>query len=1682
MASVQVENTPVEATPALGSPTVVTGGNVPAAATPVAPPTANGPPAPPQSLELQSNGSRNLDFSPSPSTAPEQALDFGQDLKTIPDAAIPVRAAKYSFAMGEHSPGINVIVAQLAAGQDDMLRDNQVKQNALDFQRNKIGMLNDLIKNSPDGVNPDTAGFALGITQADYNENPSNVMETTFARKYMATIAARDTNQSFAKTEVVDPELANSKLDIGEWAVARNQIAQTVLEETQQQIAQQGMGSWLGDIVMGNFVPLASVRLNNLVKSPSITSSLPGNNMQEQINYLHTLNPDEFSKQLRAAAASEPNLQLRQQFLSGVMQQSDSANNLTNLGAVADIAMVFQTATEAGKIAKGVMSLGKAVGKAASAATKDSVAIQAARTGASPELVQSLNSTIRSAVTASKDVNLDLGKLAGDTGDFKSAAVVNSMKTVDPNIPIRDEDIIRNNALSINGGGNRWFTGDGPNLAGQTTRDFLDVTKSSVDDFFNGPTVARVEDAQRVANRQALYDTTITGNDKSIQGSVLDVDSSGHLATPESASKDKFFTQQNNLTNTESIHISLGRKNGELFPNKGSAVKFAQDNLSHYDLDLTGTSDKSNLVPFAGKYYLRLDLDAPDALDNFKDLAVPTNDRMTTSFFDGMLKGVLGRSRNQGAALGDVQATARKVVAHGNQRLYQVFQKIVKPIEALSKDERKRLGQILENNRDYVDRSQYDASGNPVRGQFFQSRLDFENAYRSKWNQLPSEKETLAYYSYVQANQLDGMVRNGGWARDKIRLGIKQWKDNVTHDYDMRGNLVSDPGTSVPSTKRTPLNFEGKQVHSLPGHDDPNTTIALRKSDGTIEFIPSRYMGPKQKALIEKELNKGATIIQAADGHLPIPGAGKDTVVSHYITGSAKEGRISIAGPWKDGGHVLNEHGFYIKQPTVRGGYYAGDVSVATAPNAKVALQRSQAFETARNMMLRGDSKLDEFVSREIGNGMNGADFADLFKGKRTVDGVERQGLDPNAPFLWTQSGERTLDRHKLSDFVKQGDNPYNLYQLDRNFSGERGPNNIPALIDEKNTRILYEDGKLIDPFETLTQAAKSMVDVRLKRDYVLKSANQWVSQFRDILQGGTDTLRRDAMQNLYNPQYLKSVDKTLLNNAENARRSILRFSGSMAGDEATFETLKSKMAEIAYGTLGDKNFQVAENWLLPTLKNPAVVARSFAFHLKLGLFAPTQLLMQAQTAVNILGISPRAALKGLPAYFPLRVALLNPNMLEHSAGVASKFGWDVDHFKEMYGALVKSGWSQIKGDVAVLDDIANPSLFRSTKGKILDAGTVFFSEGEKVHRLSGWATAYQEWRTANPVADLDRAAEHWILNRTDNLTANMSAANNANWQRGLLAIPAQFFTYQLRLMEQYIGKTLSTPEKLRLFAVQAATYGIPTAAGGAVGVWPIFESTKDYLISQNIPHDDVATQALLNGIPQVLLRLATGSNIDVGARFGQGGIDAGYQLLRGEKSIWQIAGGAGGSVLGDVLSTSIPFLKGIYGQLNADPNSPYSPLDATVMNRVTENITSVNGVEKMWYAMNTGRWMSMYGVAQDEVTPFQAIFMGLTGAKLTDLNEMFNKKGIEKERKDLSTETQKDVMDYLRRGMQPNQDPKDTREYMTIAHAHAVAGGLTPQEEQRCLQNVLAGVNETEVDEVARKFTLDAAKRGYPN
>jgi len=199
-------------------------------------------------------------------------------------------------------------------------------------------------------------------------------------------------------------------------------------------------------------------------------------------------------------------------------------------------------------------------------------------------------------------------------------------------------------------------------------------------------------------------------------------------------------------------------------------------------------------------------------------------------------------------------------------------------------------------------------------------------------------------------------------------------------------------------------------------------------------------------------------------------------------------------------------------------------------------------------------------------------------------------------------------------------------------------------------------------------------------------------------------------------------------------------------------------------------------------VQDPISGIRSFAFNAKLGVFAFPQFLVQAQTFANIWALGGRSAANGTFATMLHQWSRINKSeaFMKSYDDLYTKmnmFGSRArsGEFIEANRELAKSGFEHVGGEYQLSDDAMQHRFIKNEWNNFLDAGQVFFREGEKTTRLGAYYTAFREFRAASPfkvLTDTDRAT---ILNKADMYTANMSRASASALNSSIWSLPCSF-------------------------------------------------------------------------------------------------------------------------------------------------------------------------------------------------------------------------------------------------------------------------------------------------------------------
>ena len=278
-------------------------------------------------------------------------------------------------------------------------------------------------------------------------------------------------------------------------------------------------------------------------------------------------------------------------------------------------------------------------------------------------------------------------------------------------------------------------------------------------------------------------------------------------------------------------------------------------------------------------------------------------------------------------------------------------------------------------------------------------------------------------------------------------------------------------------------------------------------------------------------------------------------------------------------------------------------------------------------------------------------------------------------------------------------------------------------------------------------------------------------------------------------------------------------------------EQLWTATVQSIYDKMGASKFMpgfAKKSLLYLRHKDPIASARAAAFHSLLGWFNPVQLWVQAQGAA----IALSANILDLPEMtnvLRIQQALALADNMESSAGiarVAKGLGMNPDELLGLKSAWRKSG---LKDAVLTTADYAAAAsgrgIARDALKRASDKGLLFYRIGEMFNRRVSFVTALREWQKANGTKVIDDAALKAILTRSNDYMLNLTKANRASWQKGLLSLPSQFLQVSTKGLETILGvvgagnKNFTRAEAGRLLMGQFLLYGAAGIPLGAIGV-----------------------------------------------------------------------------------------------------------------------------------------------------------------------------------------------------------------------------------------------------------------------
>lgn len=1557
----------------------------------------------------------SLDPLPTPQE-PLLSLDYGaRNEVPLPFDIAAARAYKALQSIKDKS--YEQVLEEIKSGNEDRLRREIAAR--LDIERD--GQLTEAIRKvalSKGGpLSTEEASFVTAkVKEAQQPTNPNTVIEEEYAKKYTSALDSvsfmRETFLPELKQDV--PELVRQQTLEGTSYVAKQEILLRELENRSAVYNKQGYFSWGLDMAKQLLPGFVHYKMSGNVPGPGTTffSGLRGEILDNQALALWKIPVPEFEQRVKAVAEylGKDNPNLAVEWLSAMLSLSGEDRIKNNAFTVLDVLSIPGiTAAKMALRTKDAIKFNKAI--------KDVI-----KSNSSPE-----QSTINAVEAA---------------GDIEKAAVTKAAEGVIKEIkgtynPVKDaqESMVHTFQGAIDE-----VKGNPGNYSQELVNRIVESYSSLRYNLGNLlrdtarierlPAVLRVEAAMDAVKEAARRDYP------GLENTII------NISTPYSVPEGYM------------VDVHIGKPGPKLFGNLRDAETFANTHgLKGY---IIGDETQKGLG-----YTIKISKPLKEDQNIIKDYLAYTKETSKPKNLVNLFGDFLGTYRSPEDVLSAENMMMRKIATYAPSNFFKLLKEDAVEINKLGKwsiplstkrQKWHQWNQVVEASMHARNPDTGDV------GHLFRGPGEFAEFFYNKTQRLPDEQEVAAYFSYKRAILAQQVFENSHKYVNKHRAG------GQTHTiYAL--DTSRETSKIIPYVTKT---FDGvKMTESWPTRGDTMLIVGDKLTESRL-VRSDRYKGKKQQEW-EKRIKEGsAVLLRILDpSERPLQGFGPvtDQRVRYVIVNKVDSAPLSWnqTKPRKP----VTDYDWYISQANIKfdrvtlSNWYEGDTTIAAHNIRKIAHDVAERLDNIR-VLLR-DNKIDE--ARALSFHVDFDEVLGWFTSGR---------LNYNQPIKAVPRGKTVAD---VDTSVRnmEGFKDGSRERFGRSFNEPVDPYDI-FTVDDVGTKgnPLYQvtPVRYLDPITTISRGLTKAVHTMFMDDYKVFSIERWIQEAKEYIRTTPGSSVDDApFYYFYNHDFISAMDPNKAKVLETANFQIKQFIGVQSPTETFAHLTAQHLADSIYTKLGPGKAMLYPGHMLPKLRDPFGFLRSAVFHPTIGLFNIPQLVVQLQTFSAIFGIAGlRSATSGTTAALLHGWSRFNrsPEIMAKLDDLAVKFGWRPGELEESIRLMESTGFQNVAGE-HILRDLTNFNLVQSGKQTLLDWGTKPFIWGEKGVRYGAWHTAYKEFRDKNPTGRITEVERAEILNRADLLSINMSRASASSWNKGILSIPAQFLTYQLRLTELFLGKGRLTPmERTRLFGTMAILYGFP-ATSGLVGL-PIgdyihrkMRDSAGYVVG-----DNALSTALMEGIPSLLIGLSTGQHYNISERYSTPGFDFMKETLRSDRTFWDIVGGAAYSKGKGIFEASDPFLKAMMSLIRDDNQAFPIGLDDVV--GLFKEISSVNNTWRLMMAINTGKWLSKKEQLLDTVSTPNAIFSYLTGLSPQNIQEMANRSWTRQVEKDIQNHGRDQFIKEYRRALNVKDNPEQVRFYLKRANAILAITGYPEEQRHRLISLALEG-NETLVDRIKWEY-----------
>lgn len=875
-----------------------------------------------------------------------------------------------------------------------------------------------------------------------------------------------------------------------------------------------------------------------------------------------------------------------------------------------------------------------------------------------------------------------------------------------------------------------------------------------------------------------------------------------------------------------------------------------------------------------------------------------------------------------------------------NMRLVQkkIDKNFTEAFRKLNKEERSALTGILAKGQEEAR---------------WYSKQDFDVLYTRQTGKAPSQKAYDAYTQYIVNNDAEHIIRNALLYKEKHLKGMETINLRVgNRSLDFDGNIYTDM-----------RHYPNGRVFDM-----EQGAVLTTKPDNLEELKKQGYMIVKPERPVTLEDGTTVTAFLSKRGK--------------FRTQPLRMNQLE----YRAGGHRHYVNQNFVKQ-----------ASYGTQPDGEKFLKNANTF-ISTPALVDAQKWADVMNKARLAakQGASAGDIDAIFDasslkfptGQEFLDKVNAGLIDLDAPFEAVRNRQlpSVYNRNKSPYVVDESPAESYYGTTGQMYYGKRGAH-MPDHMGDPSP--------VLDPFETQARAlydvAKNTSFYDFKHSYIERFMNTF-GKYLDVPQDAGNNMIRAFKEGKVNP----NVHTNLRRQVERQREAILRM---LRHDTEWDQRLRHWNSALTEWIIGSGDNQLRRKIgtaydLLSNEANPVSFMRRMVFDLKLGMFNIAQFPLQISTSFAAVTLNPKYGMKAFASTYPTWAYVLrsgDPALLDN---LASNKLWrdligfdDVKEFKEYFKTLRRSGFLEVGSTHQFINDYGPKSTFASMTGSIAEAGRAPFYAAEVINRTMAYRIAWGHVRDANPNLAIDspefiEAVAAWA----GRYSMNMHDEAGAFWQRGILSIPTQFWSYNARMLEAMLGKDFTKAQKARLILGQYLV-------AGSAGI-PGLEFASEYIKQKYNIEPDINTMfgTLDRGIFDRMLYEVTGIDAKVSERWGTGTwLSDLFKDIFGmsefnEKSTAEMLGGATFSIVGSgwkSISDAIEYMT--YESGNGDSMD----LAEGALKNLAQEISSVNNALKAYMVWNYGILQSKKGNIQVSNLPSQQAFATLLGFQPGELDKL---------------------------------------------------------------------------------------------